>query len=156
MKKILFAAPLLMSLISPVFAEGEITPAMRSGAEQVIQSCEKSYQNTKDQRIRLSNLKKPTLLSSKKKKELYKNKELNLKVFDIRFGEFTRLTNEKIAIRTAKTVPELKSTVDAYSSNCSRFSAGIANFIEWAVGGENLRPGFDINYKDWQDEVKKK
>ncbi|NCP62511.1 MAG: hypothetical protein GW748_04290 [Alphaproteobacteria bacterium] len=156
MKKILVAAPLLMSLISPVFAAGEITPEMRAGAEEVIQSCEKSYQNTKDQRVRLSNLKKPTFLSSKKKKELYKNKELNLKVFDIQFGEFTIITNEKIAIRTVKTVPELKSTIEAYSSNCTRFSAGIANFVEWAVGGEKLRPGFDTIYKDWQAEARKK
>src|SRR5690606_22732222 len=120
------AAPLLMSLISPVFAAGEITPEMRSSAEQAIQSCEKSYQNTKDQRIRLSNLKKPNLLSPKKQKDLYKNKDLNLKAFDIQFAEFTQFTNEKIGVRTAQTIPKLQEAIAAYSSNCARFSAGIA------------------------------
>lgn len=156
MNKILIAVLILMTLSSPLLAEGEVTPEMRANAEKAIKSCEESYKNTKDQRIRFNNIKKPSLFSSSKTKKIYKEKDLNLKTFDIQFSDFTRFTNEKIGLRTEKTPSKLRDAVAAYSSNCSRFAAGISNFAEWAVTGTAREKGFEIIYADWRADAQKK
>ena len=156
MNKILIVPSILMALSTPLLAEGEITAEMRANAEKAIQSCEQSYKNTKEQRDRFSSIKKPSLFSSATIKKAYKDKEVNTKAFDINFAEFTRFSNEKIGVRTANTVPKLRDAIAAYSSNCSRFSAGISNFVEWAVTGTAREKGFERTYQDWQNEARKK
>lgn len=77
------------------------------------------------------------------------------KAFDIQFTTFTQFINEKIKLRTAKTVNSLRDGVAAYSSNCSRFSSGIAGFVEWATTGQGPA-GFEKIYQEWQDEARDK
>lgn len=81
----------VLSIIS-LEASPVITPEMKKKAEIAIQSCEKSYQNTKQLRAKFDQIKKPGLFSSQKKKDAYKNLEVNKKIFDTRFSEFTRFT----------------------------------------------------------------
>ena len=157
MKFFLIAPPFVMLLSSPLLAGAEeITKEMRLKAEEVIQNCEKSYQNVKDQKKRFKKIKKPSRSASKQKKAIYKDKALNIKTFEIQFAEFSHFTNEKISIRTAKTPAKLRDQIAAYSSNCARFSAGLSNFVEWAVTGTAEREGYETIYKDWQDDARGK
>tara|TARA_R110002095_G_scaffold98842_3_gene86836 strand:+ start:2874 stop:3341 length:468 start_codon:yes stop_codon:yes gene_type:complete len=153
-KNILLASVFVISSFSVYGGPTEITPAMRAKAETAIRACEKSYQNTKDERKRFSKVKKPFLFASTKKKIAYKNLALNLKTFDINFAEFTRFTNSKIQVRTAKTPSQLRDEVTAYSSNCSRFASGLAGFVQWATTGKGPA-GFDKIYQEWQKEAAK-
>lgn len=129
-----------------------VTQEMKNGTENVIKSCEQSYQNTKALRNKFDEVKKPGPFSSSKTKTAYKNLAINKKAFDIQFAEFTKFTNEKIKLRTAKTVSKLRDDVAAYSSNCSRFSSGIAGFVKWATTGQGPA-GFEKIYQGWQDEA---
>lgn len=131
-----------------------ITSDMKANAEKAIKSCEQSYQNTKKLRNKFDDVKKPGLLSSQKKEVAYKNLEANRKAFDLQFSDFTRFTNEKINIRTAKALSDLRDKVAAYSSNCSRFASGLAGFVEWATTGEASSAGFAKLYKGWQNEAR--
>ena len=154
-KRIPFYITVFLLSSSMLIAASEITPAMRNNAEKVIKSCEKTYQNVKNLRARFDKVKKPTIFTSRKKKDLYKNLEVNKKVYDLRFAEFANFTNGKIQIRTAKRTKELRDAVSAYSSNCARFAAGIEGFVEWATTGKESK-GFEIIYKSWQDEARSK
>lgn len=131
----------------------DISPEMKKKAEEVIASCEKTYQNVKAQGQRIDNIKKPTLSSSKKTKENYKNKETYKKVFNLRFAEFAKFTNDKIKIRTAKEVSKFRDEVNAYSSNCARFAGGLVEFVEWAVAGKSIDKITESIFKDWMKEV---
>ena len=159
MKKVFLTIPLLIALSSQMISAADVTPAMRARAEKAIQSCEKSYQDTKNQRDRLNNVKKPNIFASKKMKMDYENLlnrlPLNLKTFDINFSEFTKFTNEKIGIRTAKTVEKLQEAIAAYSSNCTRFSSGLSKFVEWARTGEGKAGGYESIFRDWQKDAEK-
>lgn len=155
LRKYFIASALLFSASSiSLQASDAITPEMRKNAEAAIQSCENTYQNTKQLRSKFDKVKKPGPFSSKKTKDAYKNLTVNKKAFDIQFSEFTRFTNEKINIRTAKSISELRDKVAAYSSNCSRFAAGIAGFVEWATTGEGPT-GYATIYQDWQNDARK-
>ncbi|MBN9342813.1 MAG: hypothetical protein BGO76_07610 [Caedibacter sp. 38-128] len=132
----------------------DISPAMRKNAEDVIASCEKTYQNVKAQGQRIDNIKKPTLLSSKKTKENYKNKEVYKRAFNLRFAEFTKFTGDKIKIRTAKEPSKFRDEVNAYSSNCTRFAGGLVQFVDWAVAGKPIDKISETIFKDWMIEAK--
>lgn len=131
-----------------------ITQEMKNGVEKVIKSCEQSYLNTKALRNKFDRVKKPGPFSSSRIKTAYKNLTINKKAFDIQFSEFTKFTNEKIKLRTAKTASKLRDDAAAYSSNCSRFSSGIAGFVEWSTTGQGPN-GFEKIYQRWQDEASK-
>jgi hypothetical protein len=140
---------------STLTSAADITPAMKAKAEEAIKSCEKTYLNVKIQGQRFDTMKKPSLVASKTAKEAYKNKELYKQVFNQRFAEFATFTNDKIKVRTAPTVQKLQEEVAAYSSNCSRFAAGLANFVEWAVTGTSKEKGYEVIFKDWVKEANK-
>lgn len=140
---------------SSLMASAPIPPEMKVNAEKAIQSCEQTYQNVVKQGARFDSVKKPTLLSSTKTKEAYKNLEVNKAAYNLRMAEFTQFTNDKIKIRTAKSLNDLRDQVAAYSSNCARFASGLAGFVEWAVTGQGPA-GFEGIYKDWQNEARAK
>lgn len=126
---------------------------MRKSAENNIKSCEQTYLNVKALKSRLDTMKKPGIFASKAQKNAYANKDLYKKVFDSRFEEFTRFTNDKIKIRTQKDFVKLRDEIAAYTSNCARFSAGLVGFIDWATTGK-AAPGFERIYNNMVDEVK--
>lgn len=141
-------------LTMPLGASAPITPEMKAGLETVIKSCESAYNNTKNLITRFDQVKKPSLFSSLKTKKIYKELPVNKKAFTMRMEEFSRLTNEKINLRLEKSPEKLRDKVAAYSSNCSRFSAGLAGFVEWATTGEGPA-GFSVTYNDWKNEALK-
>lgn len=151
-RKIILHSLLLTFAMTVPLSASAITPEMRSNAEKVIEACETSYQNVLALRKKFDEIKKPSLLSSAKTKKIYKEMPLNKKVFEKRFEEFTNFTNEKIQIRTAKTPSQLRDLTAAYSSNCARFSSGLAGFVEWATTGEG-KSSFSAIYNDWKKEV---
>lgn len=132
-----------------------VTNEVKKGTENIIKDCETKYQSVKNSRNKIVNLKKPSLWASSKVKDAYKNKDINLKTFDIQMVDFNRLVNEKIGLRTATTAEKLKDLSQSYSSNCSRFATGIAGFVQWATTG--VAPiGYENIYKDWVEDVLKK
>lgn len=141
-------------LTMPLGASTTVTPEMKAGAETVIKSCETSYNNTKNLITRFDQVKKPSFLSSSKTKKIYKDLPVSKKAFSMRMEEFSRFTNEKINIRAEKSPEKLRDLIAAYSSNCSRFSAGLAGFVEWATTGEGPT-GFSVTYNDWKIEAQK-
>jgi hypothetical protein len=156
------AASALLILISGISVEASsvitppaITPEMKKNAETAIKYCERAYENTKKLRNKFDQLKKPGSFSSQKKKDTYENLNVNKRAFDIQLSEFTRFTNnEKINIRTAKSVSKLRDKVVAYSSNCSRFASGLEGFVKWATNKEGPA-GYESIYKDWQNDARK-
>lgn len=132
----------------------DVTLEMRKKSEEVISSCEKNYQNTKEQGKRLDNIKKSNFLSSKKSKEAYKNKEAYKAVFNLRLAEFTKFTNDKIKIRAAKEASKFRDEVNAYSSNCSRFAGGLVEFVDWAITGKVTNKISETIFKDWMKDAK--
>jgi hypothetical protein len=155
MKKTLLLISASFSLFySPSVNAEDISPAMKINAEEAIASCEKTYQNVKVQGQRIDNIKKPSLFGSKASKNAYKEKEKYKKVFNLRFAEFTKFSNEKIKIRTAKNPSELRDLVAAYSSNCARFAGGLVEFVEWAVTEKSTDKISETIFKDWMKDVK--
>lgn len=142
------------------------SPAVKEAAEQTIKACEAKYMTVKALKEKLSKgldekmkaLKKPAMISLPKAKQEYNTKveeiALMKKAFDENFNDFSRFTNEKIKIRTAKTNRELKDIIEPYSSNCSRFADGLAGFVDWALTGTGPK-GFDTIYRDWLAHAKK-
>lgn len=151
--KIILGSLLVGTSILSTNLYASITPDMRASAEKVIKSCEQTYQKIHQLKSEFSKIKKPGIFASKKKKNLYKNRSVNEKVYDLRFGEFVRFTNEKIQIRTSTDKADLRDKVAAYSSNCSRFSTGLSGFVTWATTGTGPK-GYETIYKDWVKEVK--
>ncbi|OJX11367.1 MAG: hypothetical protein BGO77_06715 [Caedibacter sp. 37-49] len=127
-----------------------ISPEMRKQSEEAIANCEKVYQHVKEQGKQFDNIKKPSLFSSEKLKKAYQGK----KVFNLRFAEFTKFTNEKIKIRTVRTPSDLRDAVAAYSSNCTRFSDGLTKFVDWVIKGKPIDKISETIFKDWMKEAK--
>ncbi|AIL12398.1 hypothetical protein IM40_00885 [Candidatus Paracaedimonas acanthamoebae] len=160
MKKGLLLAYSSFSLFYASFANAAspslpsvVSPEMRKKAEEAIASCERSYQNVKEQGKRLDNIKKPRLIDSQKAKKAYKNKEVYKKVFNLRFAQFAEFTNDKTKIRTAKEVSKFQEEINAYSSNCARFAGGLVEFVEWAVTGKPKEKGYERIFKRWIEEA---
>lgn len=106
----------------------------------------------KNQGQRIDDMKKPFFLSTKGAKGRYENREVYKKVFNLRFAECTKFTNEKVKIWTTEEVSKFRDEVKAYSSNCSRFASGLRKFIEWAVTGKSDK-GYESIFKGWMTEV---
>lgn len=156
-KNILYilGACLFSSFLSINAEASAITPELKNNREKVIQACEASYAKVKKKGEELRKMKKPGLLSSSKEKERYKKLNLNIKVFDDQFAEFARFTNEKISLRTINDPEKLRDQLNAYSSNCKRFSDGLLGFVDWAMGKETSQnKGFENTYKIWQEDAK--
>ncbi len=137
--------------------------AAKAAVENTIKDCEAKYAAVKTlgEKLDVKVIKKPGMLSlPKAKKEYeakmkdYEDKVVLKKAFDKNFSEFTKFTNEKIGVRTAKTTQKMIEKNNEYSSNCSRFAEGLTGFVNWALTGKAAK-GFDIIYKDWVAEAKK-
>lgn len=158
------------------------TPEAKAAVEKTIKVCEAKYMQVKALGAKLNivkpdlnklGIKKPGMLSLPKAKREYEAKvrevmgayeakaqEMILlkKAFDLNFNEFTQFTNEKIRIRSAKTVRAMSEANNEYSSNCTRFAEGLTGFVDWALTGKGQagKRGQDIAiYKYWVEDAKK-
>ncbi len=127
-----------------------ISPEMRKQSEEAIANCEKAYQHVKEQGKQFDNIKKPSLFSSEKLKKAYQGK----KVFNLRFVELTKFTNDKIQIRTARDASELRNAVAAYSSNCARFNKGLTEFVDWVIKGKPVDKITEATFRYWMKDAK--
>jgi len=127
------------------------TAEMRATAEKSIKTCEQIYANVKNLSSRFDQVKKPSMIAPEKQKNAYYNLAITRKVFEIRLAEFSTFTNDKIKIRNAPTVRKLQEEIAAYSSNCTRFAAGLERFVEWATTGN----GYEVSFQDWVNEVRR-
>ena len=98
-KQLLVLSLIFIATSIPLQANDVVTQEMKNGIENVIKSCEQSYQNTKALRSKFDEVKKPGRFSSTKTKTAYKNLAINKKAYDIQFAEFTKFTSEKIKLR---------------------------------------------------------
>lgn len=129
-----------------------LTQSLLAEAESVIRHCEGQYAEVGKERKRLvesiEQHKRAFFNRFNKKKEvLYKKRMLYLATFDEQYEKLTQLVGDKVKIKNARSTEELARSLEAYSSNCIRFSQGLRGFIDWSFGKGPF--GFDQIYNDW-------
>lgn len=137
-----------------------LTDEQKKAAEESISLCEKKEKDLKNGRSAIVNLKKPSALSSNEKKKIYENKDNHLKAFDQQFAEFTRfLTDNKIKIRgeyskSSGSANNLQGIVKDFSSNCTRASDGIMEFVKYTESGIIKDKVYQSIFSDWLNYAK--
>jgi hypothetical protein len=102
-------------------------------------------------------IKKPSILSSKKHKNIYNHcrdaRMKHLRAFDSSLKDFEIFVYNNNALKEKQNTDKNHGLEELYASNCRRFAQGLLAFVDWSLGEGPV--GLDNIYNQWLKKAQK-